>query len=125
MRVARIVSHLAVVLGLAGLAGCVLFAAPFEAGAHCEIEGTSACATCLRAQCRPSIDAVCDGQLANEEYLEPQREALEELDKCSAGDADACKTAVEATDFDPAVGQCLLTFCSLACVGATSDAGDD
>ncbi len=106
-----------VLLVVAPGTGCILAVPAFDHADHCAIDGTSACAACLRKSCQPAIDGCCgdpscsggDGHSA----------VLDGLDACGAGNTNGCAAglAQASAGAGGAVRSCVTTSCKAECVG--------
>lgn len=119
MAAGRAALSFAVLLGMSGvLANCILVLPPIEHGEHCQFEGTTVCASCLRTSCQASIDACCD-DISCRGYSDGDSAVLAGLDACGRGDTTACASAMNGATYGNARGiaSCVATSCKDECVG--------
>lgn len=98
--------------------GCVLVVPPVEdAGGHCQLTGSTECATCLRTSCQTSIDACCDDKSCAGE--DGHSAILDALDECGTGNATSCADGIGKGDSTAAasVRSCVTGTCKQACLG--------
>lgn len=108
---------------LAASTSCIFLIDTVDVEPGCVIEGTTACATCMRTSCQAKIDACC-GSLtcAN---LEGHSALLDGLDRCGNGDKTKCASTLTSApaSFD-IVGEnvrtCVKASCNEPCTGAAN-----
>lgn len=112
----RALSLLALALALSS---CIFLQDGFEAGAHCGIEGATECATCLRTQCQPTIDACCNDSSCRAPSF-ASTAPLDVLDACGNGPSTKCAEEIgktrEGTATTDAMLACLKSSCREACL---------
>ncbi len=97
--------------------GCVLVVPSFDHTDHCNIGGTTTCATCLRQKCQPPIDTCCGDPKCN--GGDGHTPLFDGLDACGGGDQAGCAQGLLTADSAnaSAVGSCVTTSCKKECVG--------
>ena len=101
--------------------GCVLVVPAIDPGPHCEIAGSSACATCIRTQCQPTVDACCNDSLCGGNY---GMNVLGRVDTCGRGDQNGCAKAMSdftLTKEEDDVQACVSSACHEACFSKGTD----
>lgn len=119
MATGRATLAFALVLGASGvLTNCILVLPPIEHGEHCQFEGSTSCASCLRTNCQASVDACCD-DISCRGYSSGDSAVLNGLDACGRGDTTACASAMNGATYGKAtdVASCVVTSCKDECVG--------
>ncbi len=107
-------------LGLAlALSSCIFLQGEVEAGAHCGFAGTTACATCVRTKCQPTVDACCDDASCRSPSF-ASAAPLDALDACGNGPSTTCaeelaKTRAGTPTAD-AMFACLKSSCRDDCL---------
>lgn len=95
---------------------CVILMPPIDAGPDCQVHGSSACGTCLREQCQPTINECCgDGACRG---VGDTGGALTSLDECAEGKVDACVGWVNSSRSSSQAGvrSCLVASCREECL---------
>lgn len=99
------------------LTNCIVLLPPIEHGEHCQFEGSTSCASCLRTSCQAPIDACCDDTSCHG-HSNGDSAFLKGLDACGRGDATACASAMNgARGAKGDVASCVATSCKDECVG--------
>ena len=111
---------LRVVTLLLPAAGCVLVVPTIEHEGQCAITGTSACATCIRTNCQPTINACCDD--ASCSGTEGHSPVLDALDECATGNKTGCASGLGDAQSTTAgaVRTCVISTCQEACLAGTA-----
>jgi hypothetical protein len=100
------------------LASCILFISPDTPGDHCAIQGSTACAACMRDKCQQSIDGCCSDTACSETTDAPAS-TLAVVDECGEGNFNACASGFRnpRTGSAQAVRSCVTEQCNDACTG--------
>lgn len=123
-RTPRLFASLVIAVGLAPVAGCIVLVDSFEAHEQCEIQGSGACATCIRSSCQNRIDDACRSTASG---AARGTSILGEVDACGRGETTSCARALskERSDEDEALRQCVQASCRSACTVPSSAGSDD
>lgn len=111
------VAHVKVLVTLIPLTGCFVLVDTFEVRDQCGIQGSGACAACIRSSCQGTVDACCRSATCGAGSI------LDDADACGSGETSRCAIAL-ATERsggdDEALRQCMLTSCQSACTVPSS-----
>lgn len=110
-------------LSLAASTSCVFLIDTVDVQPSCSIQGTSACASCMRTSCQAKIDACC-GSITCAGF-EGHSAVLDGLDRCGNGDKTGCtntliKTAGSFDTTGDAARACVKASCNEPCTGAAN-----
>ncbi len=117
----RFFAHVKVLVTSIPLAGCIVFVDTFEVRDRCAIEGSSACAECIRSSCQGTVDGCCASATCTAGA--GGTSILEDVDACGRGETSSCVSALERErtgSEDEALRQCVQTSCRSACTVPSS-----
>ena len=120
-RAHRFFTHVKVIAAAIPLAGCFVLVDTFDVQDRCGIEGSGACAECVRSSCQKPIDACCGSATCTDGS--GGTSILDDVDACGRGEASRCASALERERSgaeDEALRQCVQTSCRTACTVPTS-----
>jgi hypothetical protein len=106
---------------LIAASGCVLVVSPEATNDHCNFNGTSVCAQCIRAKCQAPVDTCCRDKACVEQG---SPKILDALDQCGNGNASSCASSLKSQQQGAAatLRDCLNAQCASECTTLPPDA---
>jgi hypothetical protein len=109
-----------VLASLAVIGGCVLFIDPIETNDHCGIQGSGACADCLRRTCQTAIDRCCNTNACAGSRMLPG------IDACGRGEIAPCADILGAPrlqENEEDLRSCAKVSCGQVCTQGSTGTG--
>ena len=120
-RAHRFFTHVKVIAAVIPLAGCFVLVDTFDVQAQCGIEGSGACAECIRSSCQGAVDGCCGSATCAAGSIGTS--ILDDVDTCGRGETSQCASALEKARSggeEETLRQCIQASCRTACTVPSS-----
>jgi hypothetical protein len=120
-RAHRFFTHVKVLLTMLPLTGCFVLVETFDVREQCGIQGSGACATCIRSSCQATVDGCCGS--ATCAAGSSGTSILDDVDACGRGETSRCASALadqRSGGEEEALRQCIQASCRTACTVPSS-----